>query len=149
MGAENNPQAGRIDSLSLTGSVIRARQAEIARLEVLDIGKPFSEADWDVAEAAGCFDLYAGLAERRCPGAPSWSLPRINRMAHVLGSAVQSAQHCSKPACRVAFLKPFGVSAREVAPLSEPHIRRTIAEFPLESAAELRAVTEAALLRQI
>jgi betaine-aldehyde dehydrogenase len=71
LGAENNPQAGRIDSLSLTGSVIHARQAEIARLEVLDNGKPFSEAEWDVAEAAGCFDLYAGLAKRRCPGAPS------------------------------------------------------------------------------
>ncbi|MCW0018916.1 aldehyde dehydrogenase family protein [Rhizobium sp. BT-226] len=43
---------------------IRARQAEIARLEVLDNGKPFPEADWDVADAAGCFDFYAGLAEQ-------------------------------------------------------------------------------------
>ncbi|MDX3975190.1 aldehyde dehydrogenase family protein [Shinella sp.] len=42
---------------------IRARQAEIARLEVLDNGKPFPEADWDIADAAGCFDFYAGLAE--------------------------------------------------------------------------------------
>jgi betaine-aldehyde dehydrogenase len=43
---------------------IRARQAEIARLEVLDNGKPFPEADWDVADAAGCFDFYAGLSEQ-------------------------------------------------------------------------------------
>ncbi|CAN7588392.1 aldehyde dehydrogenase family protein [Pararhizobium sp. LjRoot235] len=43
---------------------IRARQPEIARLEVLDNGKPFPEADWDVADAAGCFDFYAGLAEQ-------------------------------------------------------------------------------------
>ncbi len=43
---------------------IRARQAEIARLEVIDNGKPFPEADWDVADAAGCFDFYAGLAEQ-------------------------------------------------------------------------------------
>ncbi|CAN7251228.1 aldehyde dehydrogenase family protein [Rhizobium sp. LjRoot30] len=43
---------------------IRARQAEIARLEVLDNGKPLPEADWDVADAAGCFDFYAGLAEQ-------------------------------------------------------------------------------------
>jgi len=43
---------------------IRARQAEIARLEVLDNGKPFPEADWDIADAAGCFDFYAGLAEQ-------------------------------------------------------------------------------------
>ncbi len=43
---------------------IRARQAEIARLEVLDNGKPLPEADWDIADAAGCFDFYAGLAEQ-------------------------------------------------------------------------------------
>ncbi|WP_026622144.1 betaine-aldehyde dehydrogenase [Ensifer sp. WSM1721] len=43
---------------------IRTRQAEIARLEVIDNGKPFPEADWDVADAAGCFDFYAGLAEQ-------------------------------------------------------------------------------------
>ncbi|KWV41917.1 aldehyde dehydrogenase [Rhizobium altiplani] len=43
---------------------IRARQSDIARLEVLDNGKPFPEADWDVADAAGCFDFYAGLAEQ-------------------------------------------------------------------------------------
>ncbi|MCG5478453.1 aldehyde dehydrogenase family protein [Sinorhizobium alkalisoli] len=43
---------------------IRARQAEIARLEVIDNGKPFPEADWDIADAAGCFDYYAGLAEQ-------------------------------------------------------------------------------------
>lgn len=43
---------------------IRARQDEIARLEVLDNGKPLPEADWDVADAAGCFDFYAGLAEQ-------------------------------------------------------------------------------------
>lgn len=42
---------------------IRARQADIARLEVLDNGKPFPEADWDIADAAGCFDFYAGIAE--------------------------------------------------------------------------------------
>ncbi|NEI73899.1 aldehyde dehydrogenase family protein [Rhizobium lusitanum] len=43
---------------------IRARQAEIARLEVIDNGKPLPEADWDIADAAGCFDFYAGLAEQ-------------------------------------------------------------------------------------
>ncbi len=43
---------------------IRARQAELARLEVTDNGKPLPEADWDVADAAGCFEFYAGLAEQ-------------------------------------------------------------------------------------
>ena len=43
---------------------IRVRQADIARLEVLDNGKPLPEADWDIADAAGCFDYYANLAEK-------------------------------------------------------------------------------------
>jgi betaine-aldehyde dehydrogenase len=43
---------------------IRANQDELARLEVRDNGKPLPEALWDIADAAGCFDFYAGLAER-------------------------------------------------------------------------------------
>jgi betaine-aldehyde dehydrogenase len=42
---------------------IRARLSELARLEVMDNGKPLPEAEWDLADAAGCFDFYAGLAE--------------------------------------------------------------------------------------
>ncbi|NKK62743.1 aldehyde dehydrogenase family protein [Rhizobium leguminosarum bv. viciae] len=56
--------ARRAGYLRAIADGIRARQAEIARLEVLDNGKPFPEADWDVADAAGCFDFYAGLAEQ-------------------------------------------------------------------------------------
>ncbi|MFS8054858.1 aldehyde dehydrogenase family protein [Rhizobium sp. BR 317] len=56
--------ARRAQYLRAIASGIRARQAEIARLEVLDNGKPFPEADWDIADAAGCFDFYAGLAEQ-------------------------------------------------------------------------------------
>jgi len=41
---------------------IRARQTALAELEVLDNGKPLPEADWDIADAAGCFDFYAALA---------------------------------------------------------------------------------------
>ncbi|MBS0565699.1 MAG: aldehyde dehydrogenase family protein, partial [Proteobacteria bacterium] len=37
--------------------------AELARLEVIDNGKPLPEAMGDIADAAGCFDFYAGLAE--------------------------------------------------------------------------------------
>jgi betaine-aldehyde dehydrogenase len=43
---------------------IRARQGEIARLEVIDNGKPLPEAEWDVADATGCFDFYADMAEQ-------------------------------------------------------------------------------------
>ncbi|KAF0172293.1 MAG: hypothetical protein FD162_2390 [Rhodobacteraceae bacterium] len=42
---------------------IRDRLPELARLEVRDNGKPLPEAEWDLADAAGCFDYYAGLAE--------------------------------------------------------------------------------------
>jgi betaine-aldehyde dehydrogenase len=56
--------AKRAKYLRAIAAGIRARQAEIARLEVIDNGKPFPEADWDIADAAGCFDFYAGLAEQ-------------------------------------------------------------------------------------
>ncbi|ASY59286.1 aldehyde dehydrogenase family protein [Sinorhizobium sp. CCBAU 05631] len=64
--------AQRAKYLRAIAEGIRARQAEIARLEVIDNGKPFPEADWDVADAAGCFDFYAGLAEQldNNPGEP-------------------------------------------------------------------------------
>lgn len=42
---------------------IAERRDELARLEVRDNGKPLAEALWDVDDAAGCFDFYAGLAE--------------------------------------------------------------------------------------
>ena len=42
---------------------IRAKLPELARLEVEDNGKPLPEAEWDIGDAAGCFEYYAGLAE--------------------------------------------------------------------------------------
>ena len=52
------------------GRVLRAiaqsmenRKATLARLEVLDNGKPLPEAEWDIADAIGCFAYYAALAE--------------------------------------------------------------------------------------
>jgi betaine-aldehyde dehydrogenase len=49
--------------LRLISEGILARKGELARLEVLDNGKPLPEADWDVADAAGCFEFYAGMAD--------------------------------------------------------------------------------------
>ncbi|MBS0573751.1 MAG: aldehyde dehydrogenase family protein [Proteobacteria bacterium] len=54
-------ERGRIIRAIAAG--IMARQAELARLEVIDNGKPLPEAMGDIADAAGCFDFYAGLAE--------------------------------------------------------------------------------------
>lgn len=42
---------------------IRANKDRLAELEVKDNGKPLPEAQWDIADAAGCFDFYASLAE--------------------------------------------------------------------------------------
>jgi betaine-aldehyde dehydrogenase len=49
--------------LRAIASAILASKHELARLEVLDNGKPLPEADWDIADAAGCFEYYAELAE--------------------------------------------------------------------------------------
>jgi betaine-aldehyde dehydrogenase len=43
--------------------IITRRQQALAELEVLDNGKPLPEALWDIEDAAGCFEYYAGLAE--------------------------------------------------------------------------------------
>ena len=42
---------------------IRDRLPELARIETRDNGKPLPESEWDIADAAGCFDFYADLAE--------------------------------------------------------------------------------------
>jgi betaine-aldehyde dehydrogenase len=41
---------------------IRARAAAIAELDVRNMGKPIAEAEFDAADAAHCFEYYAGLA---------------------------------------------------------------------------------------
>lgn len=55
--------AERAKVLRAIAAGIRARLPELARLEVIDNGKPLPEAEWDLGDAAGCFDFYAGLAE--------------------------------------------------------------------------------------
>lgn len=57
------PGTERARYLRAIAAGIKARRDELARLEVLDNGKPLPEAHWDIDDAAGCFDYYAGLAE--------------------------------------------------------------------------------------
>lgn len=56
--------------------VIRGRLSAIAETEVRDNGKPRPEAEWDIGDAAYCFEYYARMAEEfdgnqvnrsRCP----------------------------------------------------------------------------------
>ncbi|WP_341313533.1 aldehyde dehydrogenase family protein [Paraburkholderia sp. IMGN_8] len=56
--------AERGAALRRIASGIRARLPELAELEVRDNGKPLPEALWDLGDAAGCFEFYAGLAEQ-------------------------------------------------------------------------------------
>ena len=43
---------------------IRARAAELAETDTKNMGKPIAEAEFDVADAAHCFEYYAGLASK-------------------------------------------------------------------------------------
>jgi len=56
--------AWRAPYLRAIAAAITARREALARLEVLDNGKPLPEALWDVDDAAGCFAMYADLAEQ-------------------------------------------------------------------------------------
>lgn len=56
--------AARAGVLRAIAQGIRNRLPELAQMEVRDNGKPLPEAEWDLADAAGCFDFYAGLSER-------------------------------------------------------------------------------------
>jgi betaine-aldehyde dehydrogenase len=42
---------------------IRDRLSDLAHMETRDNGKPIPESEWDLTDAAGCFDFYADLAE--------------------------------------------------------------------------------------
>lgn len=53
----------RAHYLRAIASGIRAKLSDIARIESIDNGKPLPEAEWDVGDAAGCFEYYASLAE--------------------------------------------------------------------------------------
>ncbi|NQY64696.1 MAG: aldehyde dehydrogenase family protein [Alteromonadaceae bacterium] len=44
--------------------IMNSRLDELATLEVLDNGKPFPEAQWDIEDTAGTFEFYAVLAEQ-------------------------------------------------------------------------------------
>lgn len=44
--------------------IISRRLEELSGLEVLNNGKPYPEAKWDMEDTAGTFEFYAGLAEK-------------------------------------------------------------------------------------
>ncbi len=46
------------------GDLIRANSKKLAELEVKNCGKPLAEAEFDVSDAANCFEFYGGLATK-------------------------------------------------------------------------------------
>jgi betaine-aldehyde dehydrogenase len=44
--------------------IVRERAAELAELETRNTGKPIVEAEFDIADAATCFEYYGGLATK-------------------------------------------------------------------------------------
>ncbi|XXG59220.1 hypothetical protein AAC387_Pa04g1340 [Persea americana] len=77
--------AFRAKYLRAIASKIIDRKSELAKLEVLDCGKPLDEAAWDMDDVAGCFEYYADLAEAldRKQKAPV-SVPLQTFKSHVL-----------------------------------------------------------------
>ena len=58
------PAAERAGKLFKLADLIESHAGELARLDTLNCGKPLREALFDVADAAGCFRFYAGLATK-------------------------------------------------------------------------------------
>lgn len=80
--------AERATVLRAIAQGIRARLPELARMEVIDNGKPLPEAEWDLGDAAGCFDYYAGLAEELDGEAEQVTLPDARFTSRVLREPV-------------------------------------------------------------
>jgi betaine-aldehyde dehydrogenase len=58
------PAAERGRVLNRVAGLLRERKMELARLEVLDTGKPIQEApEADIGSAADCFEFFAGLTQ--------------------------------------------------------------------------------------
>ena len=58
------PAAERGRVLNRVAAILRERRQELARLEVLDTGKPIQEApEADIGSAADCFEFFAGLTQ--------------------------------------------------------------------------------------
>jgi betaine-aldehyde dehydrogenase len=58
------PALDRAKLLFKVADLIRANAVMLAQLETRNCGKPLAEAEFDVADAANCFEFYAGLATK-------------------------------------------------------------------------------------
>lgn len=58
------PAAARAAKLFQLADLVEKHAADLARRDTLNNGKPLREAEFDAADAAGCFRYYAGLATK-------------------------------------------------------------------------------------
>lgn len=70
------PASERAQLLFRLADLIERDAAEFARRDTLNNGKPLREAQFDVADAAGCFRYYAGLATK--PHGQTFEVPDPN-----------------------------------------------------------------------
>jgi betaine-aldehyde dehydrogenase len=105
------PAAARAAWLRAIAAGILSEREALATLEAQNNGKPLREALWDIDDAAGCFDYYAGLAE---------SLPAGQGAALALPSADFQTRVYRKPVGVAAGIVPWNfpllMAAWKVAP---------------------------------
>jgi len=70
------PAKERADRLFKLADLIESRADELSRMETRNNGKPLREAQFDIADAAGCFRYYAGLATK--PHGQTFEVPDPN-----------------------------------------------------------------------
>ncbi|MGU7774140.1 aldehyde dehydrogenase family protein [Burkholderia sp. MR1-5-21] len=76
--------AARAALLRAIARGVDARRTRLATLQSLNNGKPFAEAQLDVADVIATFDYYAGLAERLdCDGEAAVDLPSADHRAWI------------------------------------------------------------------
>jgi betaine-aldehyde dehydrogenase len=119
---------------------IRDRLPELAKLEVIDNGKPLPEAEWDLADAAGCFDFYADLAEELDGEVEQIALPDARFTAKAVREAVGVAVGI------VPWNYPLLMAAWKVAPALAAGCTMVLkpSEWTSLTALELGAIAEAA-----
>jgi betaine-aldehyde dehydrogenase len=119
---------------------IRDHLPELARIEVIDNGKPLPEAEWDLADAAGCFEYYANLAEELDGKTESIRLPDARFTAKVMREPVGVA------AAIIPWNYPLLMAAWKVAPALAAGCTMVLkpSEHTSLTALELGAIADAA-----
>ncbi len=132
-------ERGRV--LKAIAEGIRSAAPGLARLEVLDNGKPLPEAEWDVGDAAGCFEFYAGLAEEmEAAGPEAIALPDARFTAKAVREPLGVA------GAIIPWNYPLLMAAWKVAPALAAGCTMVLkpSELTPLSALELGAIVEAA-----